>query len=89
VGDGSRAGGLEIAGGGKQTAAREEQMPDLSPAEVQVFLAAHGLSPLDAEDREEIAHRINAIHEALAALEPPGLDEYEPTAIVTDEGREP
>jgi hypothetical protein len=64
-------------------------MPDLTPAEVQVFLAAHGLLPLNAEDLKEISHRINAIHAALAALDPPGLDEHEPTGILTAEWREP
>jgi hypothetical protein len=63
----------------------EKQVPDLTPAEVQVLLAAHGLSPVGGEDVEEIAHRINAIREALAALDPPGLDQYEPTAIFTAE----
>ncbi|HLF77243.1 MAG TPA: hypothetical protein VJB57_07080 [Dehalococcoidia bacterium] len=56
-------------------------MPDLTPGEVRALLAAIGLSTEDDEDLEEVTHRINAINEALAALEPEGLDAQEPVTI--------
>jgi hypothetical protein len=56
-------------------------MPDLTPEQVRVQLAALGLTPVDAEDLDEVTHRINAVHEALAALEPPDLDGAEPVAV--------
>lgn len=56
-------------------------MPDLSPEQVHAQLASLGLSPLDDQDLEEIAHRINALREALAALELEDLDSQEPRTI--------
>jgi hypothetical protein len=56
-------------------------MPDLTSAEVRVLLAAIGLKTEDGEDLEEITHRINAVHEALLALDPADLDAYEPVTI--------
>jgi hypothetical protein len=53
-------------------------MPDLTPEEVSAQLAALELKPQDREDLEEVTHRINAIREALARLEPAGLDAQEP-----------
>ena len=60
-------------------------MPDLTSEEVQVQLAAIGLTPLDAEDLAEITHRINAVHDALQALEFPDLDAQEPVTIFGQE----
>ncbi|HEX5368107.1 MAG TPA: hypothetical protein VFY10_01690 [Dehalococcoidia bacterium] len=56
-------------------------MPDQTQEEVAAQLAALGLQPVDREDIEEITHRINAMHEALFELEPPGLDSLEPVTI--------
>jgi hypothetical protein len=56
-------------------------MPDLTPEHVRTHLAAIGLAPVDAEDLDEITHRINAITEALLALEPEGLDAAEPMTV--------
>jgi len=60
-------------------------VPDLSPEQVNAQLASLGLSPLDDEDLEEIAHRINALREALAALELEDLDSQEPSIIFEPE----
>jgi hypothetical protein len=56
-------------------------VPDLSPEQVHAQLASLGLSPINNEDLEEIAHRINALRDALAALEPEDLDSQEPRTI--------
>jgi hypothetical protein len=56
-------------------------MPDLTPEHVRTHLAAIDLAPLDAEDLEEITYRINAVTEALLALEPEGLDDAEPMTV--------
>lgn len=56
-------------------------MPDLTPEQVRAQLAALGLAPVDGEDLDEVTHRINAVNEALTALEPPGLDDAEPVTI--------
>ena len=61
-------------------------MPDLTSGEVQALLTAIELVPQDAEDLEEITQRINAIHEALLALDPPDLDAYEPVTIFGTDG---
>ena len=56
-------------------------MPDLTPDEVRVQLAAIGLTPVDQEDLDEIANRINAIHEAVLALDHPDLEQQEPVTV--------
>jgi hypothetical protein len=56
-------------------------MPDLTTAQVRAALAAIDLTPQDDEDLEEITQRINAIHEALLALDPADLDAQEPVTI--------
>jgi len=56
-------------------------MPDMTPEQVRAVLASMDLSPQDDEDLQEVTHRINAIRQALAALELPELDEYEPVTI--------
>ena len=56
-------------------------MSDLTSTEVRALLAAIGLSTEDHEDLEEITHRINAVHEALLALDPADLEVYEPVTI--------
>jgi hypothetical protein len=65
-------------------------MPDLTPEEVRTQLAAIGLTPQDAEDLDEITHRINAVNEAVLALEHPDLDAQEPRAVfwLSEEGLE-
>ena len=63
-------------------------MPDLTPEQVRTQLAAIGLAPVDAEDLDEVTHRINAVHEALLALEFPDLDSAEPvTVFEVEEGQ--
>ena len=63
-------------------------MPDLTPEQVRAQLASTGLWPVDAEDLDEVTHRINAITEALLGLEPEGLDDVEPmTVFDTEAGR--
>ena len=63
-------------------------MPDLRPVEVQGLLAAIGLEPEDADDLEEITHRLNAIREALLVLDVADLDATEPLTIFgPDEAR--
>lgn len=64
-------------------------MPDLASEDVQAFLAAIDLTPQDDEDLEEITHRINAIHEALLALEPGDLDAHEPVTIFGNDEVQP
>ena len=56
-------------------------MPDLTPEQVRSQLAAIGLTPVDDEDLDEITHRINAINEAVLALDHPDLKRQEPTTI--------
>ena len=63
-------------------------MPDLTPEQVRAQLASTRLAPVDAEDLDEVTHRINAITEALLGLEPDGLDGVEPmTVFDTEAGR--
>jgi hypothetical protein len=52
-------------------------MPDLNTDQVQAQLASLGLTPVDQEDLDEITHRINALRQALATLEPEELDDEE------------
>jgi len=56
-------------------------MPDLTPEQLRAQLGAIGLAPVDDEDLNEVTHRINAITEALLALEPSGLDAVEPMTV--------
>ena len=56
-------------------------MPDLMPDEVAVHLRAHGLRAQDDADLREITHRLNAINEAVAALEDPDADAIEPQTV--------
>jgi hypothetical protein len=56
-------------------------MPDLTPEEVRTQLSAIGLTPLDQEDLDEITHRINAVNEAVLALEHPDEDAQEPRFV--------
>ena len=56
-------------------------MPDMTPDEVRAQLTAIGLSPVDDEDLDEITHRINAINEAVLALEHPDLERQEPVTV--------
>ena len=60
-------------------------MPDLTPEQVRAQLGSLGLAPQDDDDLQEVTHRINAIREALAALEPPDLDAQEPVTIFDTE----
>lgn len=60
-------------------------MPDLTPEQVRAQLAAHGLSPQDDEDLNEVTHRINALTETLPSLEPAGIDEVEPMTVFEPE----
>ena len=52
-------------------------MADLTPAEVRAHAAALGLHPSD-DDLEEVTHRLNAMHDALAPLAKLPLDTVEP-----------
>jgi hypothetical protein len=61
-------------------------MPDLTPEDVRAQLASMGLAPQDDTDLIEVTHRINAIREALSALEPPELDEQEPLTVFDRDG---
>ena len=66
-------------------------MTDLTSEQVLAQLAALGLRTVDDEDLQEVTHRINALREALAALEPDSLDQQEPATVfdaevATDEG---
>lgn len=56
-------------------------MPDLTADETRSLLRAIGLTPLDDVDLDEIAHRLNAINEAAAALEDPEADAIEPIPV--------
>jgi len=63
-------------------------MPDLTPEAVRTQLAAIGLAPVDDEDLDEVTNRINAVNEALLALEHPDLDAVEPvTVFEVEEGQ--
>ena len=55
-------------------------MPDLTPEEVGALLKSLGL-PADPADLPEVAHRVNAVNEALSALDHPDLDSIEPVAV--------
>ena len=55
-------------------------MPDLTPEEIGSMLKSLGL-PADPPDLPEIAHRVNAINEALSALDHPNLDTTEPKLV--------
>lgn len=55
-------------------------MPDLTPEEVGSLLVSLGL-PADPEDLPEVAHRVNAINDALSALQHPDLDATEPASV--------
>jgi len=55
-------------------------MPELSPAEVGALATAVGLR-LDDPDRAEIAHRLNAFLEVLAALASLDLSDAEPSPV--------
>jgi len=65
-------------------------MTDLTPDEVRTQLAAIGLTPVDQDDLDEITHRINAVNEAVLALEHPELDAQEPMSVfwLSEEGAE-
>ncbi len=65
-------------------------MPDLTTEETRSLLRALDLAPLDAVDLDEITHRVNAINEAVAALEDPDADAVEPLPVfwLTAEGTE-
>jgi hypothetical protein len=54
---------------------------DLSQEQVRAQLAALGLD-VTTEDLAEVTHRINAISEAVLALDHPGLDAVEPLPIL-------
>ena len=56
-------------------------MPDMSPEEVRAQLAGLGLAPLDDDDLAEVTHRINAINEAVLALEDQDADAAEPVTV--------
>ena len=56
-------------------------MADLSPEEVRAQLRALDLAPLDDDDLAEVTHRINAINEAVLALEDPDADTIEPLPV--------
>jgi len=55
-------------------------MPDLTPEEVGALLKSLGL-PADPADLPEVAHRVNAVNEALSALDHPDLDSTEPASV--------
>ena len=55
-------------------------MPDLTPEEVGALLKSLGL-PADPVDLPEVAHRVNAVNEALSALDHPDMDTTEPAAV--------
>ena len=56
-------------------------MPDLTADQVRAQLAAIGLLPVDRDDLDEITHRINAVNEAVLALEHADLDAQEPVTV--------
>ena len=53
-------------------------MPDQTPDAIAAQLAALGLAAQSDEDLAEVTHRINAIRQALLALDLPDLDSQEP-----------
>ena len=53
-------------------------MADLTPEQIATELSALGLTPQSNADLEEVTHRINAIRQALLALDLPELDSQEP-----------
>ena len=55
-------------------------MPDLTPEQIGSMLKSLGL-PADSADLPEVAHRVNAVNEALSALDHPDLDITEPTSV--------
>ena len=55
-------------------------MPDLTFEAVRERLEARGLTVADDEELEEITHRINALNEAVSALEHASLDAAAPFA---------
>ena len=56
-------------------------MPDMTPEQVTILLRALELEPLDQVDLDEIANRVNAVNEAVRALEDPEADGVEPLPI--------
>jgi hypothetical protein len=52
-------------------------MADLTPAEVRALAATLALYPSD-DDLDEVTHRLNAMHDALAPLARLPLDRVEP-----------
>jgi hypothetical protein len=52
-------------------------MADLSPADVRALASTLGLHPSD-DDLDEVVHRLNAMHDALAPLAGLPLDTVEP-----------
>ena len=56
-------------------------MADLSPEEVRTQRRALGLAPQDDDDLAEVTHRINAINEAVLALEHPDVDRIDPLPV--------
>ena len=56
-------------------------MGDMTLDEVRAQLEALGFRPADGEDLEEITHRINAVNEAVLALEHADLDAQEPVTV--------
>ena len=56
-------------------------MADLSPEEVRTQLRALGLAPQDDDDLAEVTHRINAINEAVLALDHPDVDRIDPLPV--------
>jgi hypothetical protein len=55
-------------------------MPDLTPEEIGALLVSLGL-PADPTDLPEVAHRVNAVNEALSVLDHPDLDTTEPASV--------
>lgn len=64
-----------------RSAAVEACMPDMTPEQVTILLRALELEPLDQVDLDEIANRVNAVNEAVRALEDPEADVVEPLPI--------
>ncbi len=56
-------------------------MPDMTTDEVRSLLRALDMEPLDDVDLDEITHRVNAINEAVAALEDSDADAVEPLPV--------
>lgn len=66
-------------------------MRDLTHKEIHSQLEAIDLYPVDAIDLDEITNRVNAINEAISALEDPDADSVEPVFVfwLTGENDEP